>query len=354
MFLSLNFLYLLTSSGRVRTRDELSVDLQAESLALRGSTATPQAVAFYFFGKPDLRGQPQPPYGAAHAVFVVPWYEAGRVIRAVVPGVPAQARDISLDAAVVASSATFSALAAALVFLILARIGISDRAAIMAASMVALATPIFAYSSWLFSEPLTAALLLATAAVLFTGGEGVSISWKQAALGGLFLGIVLWIRPTQVIVPPVFLLAILIRDRGKGWGPMLVCGAVVALFGFGYLFRNFYLFGNPFDTGYPSTFNNGKNMLAFDTPLLTGLYGFLLSPGKSVLLFAPPVLLLAIPGFENWRGAMQGWLWSPGRCRWCTSFLRALCPMGRWLLRRAAILAPGVAAAVFGSRSNAR
>lgn len=51
LFLSLNFLFLIMSSGRVRTRDELSVDLQAESLATRGSTATPQAPPFFFTEK---------------------------------------------------------------------------------------------------------------------------------------------------------------------------------------------------------------------------------------------------------------------------------------------------------------
>jgi hypothetical protein len=39
-------------------------------------------------------------------------------------------------------------------------------------------------------------------------------------------------------------------------------------------------------------------MNSFDTPLLTGLYGFLLSPGKSVFLFAPPILL-AVAGIRK-------------------------------------------------------
>src|SRR6202035_3105209 len=50
--------------------------------------------------------------------------------------------------------------------------------------------------------------------------------------------------------------------------------------------------------GYPEASDGGKNMNSFDTPLSTGLYGFLLSPGKSVFLFAPPILL-AIPGVRK-------------------------------------------------------
>lgn len=295
LFLSLNFLFLLTSSGRVRTRDELNVDLQAESLATRGSTAVPQVASFFFYGKYDRAGKPQPPYGAAQAALVVPWYVAGRALLAIVPGIRPGAKNVVSDAAVVASSATFSALAAALVFLILARLGISNRVSLLAALMMALATPIFSYSSWLYSEPLTSALLLATVAVLFTASDRTLISSKQAILGGLFLGIALWVRPTHLIAVPVFLAALVIRDSEKGWRPALLLGAVVALFGVAYLIRNQHLFGNPFDFGYPAASDGGKNMNSFDTPLFTGFYGFLLSPGKSIFLFAPPILL-AIPG----------------------------------------------------------
>ena len=165
----------------------------------------------------------------------------------------------------------------------------------LAALMMALATPVFSYSSWLYSEPLTSALLLAAVAVFFTGGDRISISSSQAILGGLFLGIALWVRPTHVIAVPVFLGALVIRDREKGWRPALLAGTIVALFVVAYLIRNQYFFSNAFDFGYPAASDGGKNMNSFDTPFLTGFYGFLLSPGKSIFLFAPPILL-AIPG----------------------------------------------------------
>jgi hypothetical protein len=298
LFLSLNFLFLLTSSGRVRTRDELSVDLQAESLVTRGSTAIPQAASFFFYGKYDRSGKPQPPYGAAHAALVAPWYVAGRALLAILPGIRPGAKNVVSDAAVVASSATFSALAGALLFLILARLGISNRASLLAALMLGLATPVFSYSSWLYSEPLTAALLLAAVAALFTGGSRPSISPGQAILGGLFLGMALWVRPTHVIAVPVFLAALVIRDRETGWRPALIVGTIVALFGVAYLIRNQYFFGSPFDFGYPEASDGGKNMNSFDTPFFTGFYGFLLSPGKSIFVFAPPILL-AIAG--TWK-----------------------------------------------------
>src|SRR5579862_711103 len=142
LFLALNFFYLVTSSGRVRTIDEVTVDYQAESLATRGATSVPQAVSTgLFYGKLDRAGNPQAPYGMGQATLVLPWYFAGRALRAVLPGIPEGARDTVLDAVLTASSATFSALAAALAFLILARLGVASRPAIASAAILALATP---------------------------------------------------------------------------------------------------------------------------------------------------------------------------------------------------------------------
>lgn len=295
---TLNFLFLFCSSGRVRTRDEFNTDLQAESLATRGSTAIPQAVNFFFYGKYDRWGEPQPPYGPAHAAFLVPWYFAGRALLARLPGIPYGAREAVVDASDVASSATFAALAAGLAFLIFLRLGLSVQVSLLAAFMMALATPLAAYSSVLYSEPLTAALLLGATTALFSGQPNEPVSWQRATLAGILLGAMIWVRPTHVIVAPVFVMAILAREGGDGWRAARILGCVVALFGLAYLWRNHYLFGDPFDFGYPSVSDGGKNMNSFDTPVWTGLYGFLFSPGKSVFLFAPPILL-AIAGLRK-------------------------------------------------------
>lgn len=298
LFFTLNFFFFLVSTGRVRTRDELAADLQAESLATRGSTAVSQADSFYFYGKYDRWGDPQPPYGPAHAAFLIPWYYAGRGLLKVLPGIPFRANDVVVDAVMVASSATFAALAAALAFLIFSRLGISVRNSVMAAVMLALATPLFAYSAVLYSESLACVLLLGAAAVLFSARKEAQVSWQEATLGGILLGTLIWVRPPHVIAAPFFAIAILVRDGEKGWKAARILAAVVAVFGIAYLWRNNYLFGDPFDFGYPSVSDGGKNMNSFDTPLLTGLHGFLFSPGKSVFLFAPPILL-AIAGLRK-------------------------------------------------------
>ncbi len=303
--LTLNFLFLITSSGRVRTRDEFNADLQAESLATRGSTAISQATLFFFYGKYDRSGEPQPPYGPAHAAFLIPWYFAGRSILATVPGIVYRARDAVVDAAVVAGSATFAAIAAGLALLILLLLGISLRVSFFAATMLAVATPLFAYSAVLYSEPLTCALVLGAAAALFSGPADLETSWQEAALAGILLGTMIWVRPAHLIATPVFVAALLARNGEKGWRAAQILGGVVALFALAYLWRNHYLFGDPFDFGYPSVSDGGKNMNSFDTPVLVGLRGFLLSPGKSVFVFAPPILL-AIAGLRKMARVNKG------------------------------------------------
>jgi hypothetical protein len=296
LFLALLFLFLLTSSGRVRTMDEVTLDLEVESMAVRGNTAIPQGVTQgLFYGTYDRFGRPQGPYGAGNVVAVLPWYWLGKATSAIVPGIPAGVKNLFVDMFTVGSSAAFSALAAAFAFLIFARLGLGTKVSLLCALLLALATPLFSYSSWFYSEPLASALLLGATFFLFGNQPIEAISVKHAALAGAFIGLLLWVRATHIIAVPVFVVAVILRNPARNWRGALVFAEVVGLFGATYLARNHYLFGNPLDFGYPKFGEGGKAMLGFDTPFLTGLSIFLFSPGKSMLLFAPPVAL-AIPG----------------------------------------------------------
>ncbi len=302
LFLTLNFFYILTSSGRVRLIDEVLPVFQTESIVQRGSTAVPQAVeARLFYGKFDRRGQPQAPYPPGPAIAAAPWYLAGRHVLLKLPGIPAGAQNLVTDFAIVLSNATFSALAVALAFVILARLGLAARDALRAALVIAFATPIFCHSAWYYSEPLTTALLLGAACALFTAADVERLPLGRIVVAGACLGATLWMRPTQALAVAVFMIAVALSGREDRWRVAALAAAVVALFGGAYLWRNSAMFGDPFDFGYPELAENGKRLNSFDTPLLTGLYGLLLSPGKSAFLFAPP-LVLALAGLPKlWR-----------------------------------------------------
>ena len=282
--------------------DEYMSFFETESIALRHSTAVPQAVELnYYYGKYDTRGEPRPPYPPGQPLVAAPWYLFGRFVLARLPGVPASASPFVLGAAVCFSNAFIAAAVVAFLFLICQALGLDRRRSFCVAGIVGIATPIFAYSSWFYSEPLTTALMMAAAYFVFARQIGEPVPVRAAALGGALLGFAVFVRPIHVLAHAVFFAAMLVRDRAKAMWPALAFGACSAAGLAVLLLYNFQLFGNAFDFGYPAVAEGGRRMIGFATPLLTGLYGFLLSPGKSIFLFAPPLLLAVFGLPQLWR-----------------------------------------------------
>lgn len=312
LFASFQFFYLLTSTGRVRTPDEYNTLYTTESLVLHGSTAVPQAVRLNnFYGRLDVHGVPRAAYPPGQAVACGPWYAVGQYVLARLPGVPSEDTDLVVAFAACLSSATFAALTVTFFFLLLMGTGAPLRAGLMATAMVGLGTPIFAYSGWLFSEPLSAAIFTGVAWLIFVRNQGANregdsmggdaISSRTAAIAGLILGLATIVRPTNVFAIGLFALALFARDGETALRSAFVLCAAAAIGVVVLLAHNAVLFGSPFAFGYPAAAEGGKQLNRFDTPLLTGLYGFLFSPGKSVFIFAPPVTL-ALAGIGGlWR-----------------------------------------------------
>jgi len=302
VFLTFNFLYMMTSSGRVRTVDEYMAFFETESIALRESTAVPQAVQLnYYYGKYDTRGEPHTPYPPGHPLFALPWYLFGRHVVEKLPGMPISAEQMILEAVACFSSAVFSASTVLFMFLICRAIRLDILASLATAAIVGLATPVFAYSSWFFSEPLTIALLLAAAYFVFARHLGEPIPVGAAAMGGAILGLAIFVRPAHALAAAVFFGALFLRDRAKALWPALTLGFLSAIGLAALLLNNFHLYGNALEFGYPAVAEGGKRLNSFETPVLTGLFGLLFSPGKSIFVFAPP-LILALAGLPRlWR-----------------------------------------------------
>lgn len=318
IFATFQFLYLLTSTGRVRTADEYNTLYTTESIVLHHTTAVPQAVALHnFYGRFDVHGLPRAAYPPGQALAAAPWYAVGQYVLARLPGVPADDTDLIVAFAACLSSATFAALAVTFFFLLLQSIGIPLRATLLATALLALATPIFAYSGWLFSEPLSAEIFTAAAWLLFArpiSNRPISppaisppaTSLKSASAAGLILGLATLVRPTNILAVGVFALAILAHEanltlRGPAFRAALALCTASTLGVAILLLHNALLFGSPLAFGYPAAAEGAKQLNHFDTPLLTGLYGFLFSPGKSLFIFAPPVILALFGIPALWR-----------------------------------------------------
>jgi len=296
LFLSFNCFYLLTSTGRVRSIDEIDPVMQSESLLLRGSTAIPQAVnSGIYFGKYDRHGVPRSAWPAGHAILILPWTAAGHYLMARLPGIPNNISDLAVATAICWSNATFAAIAVAVSFLLFLTFEISTKDALACGILLGLSTPLFVYSGWLYSEPATIAIFLTAAFLLFGSEKPVSLS--RAVIAALLLGFAVHIRPANMVTAFVFIAASLAvdysrhLDTGFAYRTTAVLIAVLALSGLIYLARNYSLFGNPFDFGVPPTAENGKDLDSWHNPLWVGIFGFLFSPGKSALLFCPPAIL---------------------------------------------------------------
>jgi hypothetical protein len=119
-------------------------------------------------------------------------------------------------------------------------------------------------------------------------------------LSAVFLGIALNIRITSLlVVPALFLIAGVHRFR-KGYPihsnkkpiiHVLVYVTVLLPFMSILLWYNYYRFGSIFETGFQLIATKTGIDFFSGTPLLTGLYGFLLSPGKGIFYYSPVALL---------------------------------------------------------------
>lgn len=301
LFLFLACTYALLSSGRVRTPDEYMPFFQAQSLVERGSTTVPQAVNVgNLYGAFDRHGEPRAPYPAGQAFVSLPLLLIGKFVLVHLPGVPANWEAIFYTQvfAAVLTSAVFAAAGMAFFLLVLLQLDVSFRNALLVTLCVAFGTLLFPYSGYFFSEPYTTSILLAAVFVVVSAvSEPLRI--KRAFVVGVLLALAVWIRPTMILATVVFAGGILVRDGMQAIRRAAIVCAIPTLSGLLYLLSNKIVFGRALNFGYPETEELlGKHLNSFHTPFYVGLEGFLISPGKSIFLFMP-LLILAIVGIRQ-------------------------------------------------------
>ena len=187
-----------------------------------------------------------------------------------------------LEGAVAATMAFVMGALAVALFLLARRLGARERpAAIVAVGAVA-GTFVLPYGKEFFSEPLAALCLVVAVERLLA---------RRAGWAGVALGLAILTRPQNILLAPVFA-AVACRAQGIRAVPRLAVGLLpgVALT----VAYNQLRFDNPLELGYQD--------VGLTTPLFDGVTGLLLEPRKSVLLFAPIVLLLPLVVRHSWRG----------------------------------------------------
>ncbi|HEX8600324.1 MAG TPA: hypothetical protein VF952_17620 [Chloroflexia bacterium] len=290
--------YLLTMSGHTYSPDEETMLEVSRSLVTKGTWAIPESRSFVDVMGIDGRRYSQ--YGPGQSFAAVPWVAVGLLVGETFPkdqaGYPLRLILGTFNALVVVSiCGLLSALGMAL--------GYSRWASLLLGAALAFSTYLWPHSRTFFSEPLTALLMLGSFYLLVRvrhgpqDGRGMAL---HMVASGTLLALVLATKVQYAVVAPAFaiyLAWLVFSPRPNSDSPVPRAGSLASIFtwGLGFLLGllplmlyNWSVFGSPLLTGY------GTDLRAtFKTPLSEGVYGLLLSPGKGLVWYAPPVLLAA-------------------------------------------------------------
>ncbi|MBI5837416.1 MAG: hypothetical protein HZB25_09235 [Candidatus Eisenbacteria bacterium] len=291
VLLCAGLLYAATMSGTIVSSDGHTMFQLTRSLVERGSFDVPSGNAF---AGPD--GRLYPKAGLGQALLGAPLYWAASRAAGLSPAL-AHRREAWQKFVLQLLGPLAGALLAWVFLGLLLDRGAAPRRALLGTALLSLATPAWPYAKTYLTEPFTAWLLLAAFAAAWrfrATGEA-----RQALWAGLASGFAVLTK--EALALPVLALAgyfLYCMARGPrparallaALAPLAACAALL-------LFYNHARFGSWLESGY----GYEQTASAYSTPLHVGLFGLLLSPGKGLLWFAPPLLLLftAWPAFHR-------------------------------------------------------
>lgn len=278
LFAILFCFYFLTYGGGFHSTDEMSMFAVTESLTKLGRPTSNQLLwmAPYSFSS-DAYGADGELYskkGPVVSFMALPLYWAALRI----PNLGAVESVMLLNAIV-------TALTGGILFLYLARLGYGQGSALAVSLVYGLGTMAWVYAKFLFSEP-AAALFLLLAAYLLLPRRA---RWWQLLGAGVALGLAVGTRYAEAAAIPVFLGYVLWRNARAGGRQaalslLYLCiglGVVALLLGYYNLWR----FGHPLAAGYQTY----ESFTLEHLPV--ALLGFLISPGRSLFIYSPALLL---------------------------------------------------------------
>jgi hypothetical protein len=287
--------FLLTASGRLLGQDQEYYYRMASAIALDRSFAVQPLVV----GGTEASGARGPDgrfytqYAPGLPLALAPVVLAGRLLAVPVAllGEPYgwQHQDL-LDQGsrflVSYFNAPITAATAALLALLVLRLGYPTPAASFVALAFALSSFAWGQARVVFAEPFQGFLLLLGCVTL------LGTTSSRAPVGGLVLAVATLVKLTSVLALPALLLLPDRRGRplwrtpatlGAVAGPVVGALLIHALYNIG-------RFGDVFTTAY-TTSTGG---LDFGGNPLIGIIGFLISPGRGLAWYAPPVIAAAL------------------------------------------------------------
>ncbi len=330
-------LCLTVRSGHIYTPDEEILFRTAESFSnftggaieplggyARVRNAQGEFVTVYQQGFGTRRGSGDleyAQYGIGQPLLAVPLVWLGKAILPVLPASATETlqvqgiqyhdgslRSYQLRHAVSHFNCLITALTVYGIFFLVRRIFENRSAAVAVALIYAGATMALPHSKTFLSEPLAGLCALASLAFAVKGFRSLENDSPSAsnalALSGFCFGYAVLTRLDSLMFGPglaLYLVWNLWNRHGKNWrafiAPLVRWGLPVAGCLALILLLNTIRFGSPLASGY----SDQPEGVKFSTPLLVSLQGFLFSPGRSLFVFSPPLLLAPVGFFFLWK-----------------------------------------------------
>jgi hypothetical protein len=288
-----------TAKGVLEQVDDVAMLRVTQSIVRDGSVAVESDTPG---GMPGVDGRFYTRYGLGQSLLAIPFYLLGSRLPASVPTENVFDPHGFVTATPIAFAVTgvgiFSTAAGvALLYLTCRALDVGQIGSLAAAFALGFGTFAWFYARTFMSEPPSMLLCLFAFYGLVRSRDQPRLIWlavSGAAAGGMLLLRI----ANAVLLPPLGIWLVWIlwhrcHMRGRfvaltAWMvPILVSLVAIATY-------NWIRFGTILETGY------ADQARAFDTPVYVGLYGLLLSSGKSLFLYAP-ILLASVVGWFRLR-----------------------------------------------------
>ncbi len=316
LLIGLLTLLLLTAGGRLAPQDEETtyrvtanlIEYGRWTITAQTITIEPQTYPGFLpsavprdllttWAVPGRDGQLYPQFAPGQSLVAIPLYLIGRLLG----GAPSLSAVLMTRFTTSLFNPIIIALTGWLVALFAARLNFSPRLSVALGVAYAFGSMALPYTRTYFGEPLIALTITLAAYALYrvkadriARPDRVDVG-RWLLISGSALAIAIFARERSAIMAPAFMIyaASIIRHDWRRWLvwllPLAVVGALIGL-------MNWSRYGSPLTFGF-----SALQHTTFGTPLLLGLYGLLLSPGKG-LLFYNPIVWAGLMGLVSmWR-----------------------------------------------------
>lgn len=267
LFLFVFIAYILITGGNFWEYDSFSVYKTSKSIIDHGNFQID-----CFWGEKGLGNRCYSKYGVFMSVAIIPFYLLEKIFLEFF-----KSKFFYVGFFPSLTNCFATALLSVLFFEYLSKMNFSKRISVVGTLLFSFATFLPAYTKTLFAEPLYTLLIYSCLYILFFSNQ----SKKILIFAGFLFGLAFITKITALIIFPCLLFTLYFKQTSK-IKFLIFLVPIITIFAI-FCIYNLFRFGNVFNTGYYG--------IGFGESIIRGLYLFFVSPGKSLFLYQPIIIL---------------------------------------------------------------